>query len=157
MLITRKFKVSEVRFTSLRNAPFILTLEPGDVLIGEPSSATLGKNNRLFIGDIEPSLLGREIEITLRPELNLPERVPELLVATSLTKTERVTFREELGENRVTVNRLLVLATEVKVGAHPTPTPCPYYKFNLRLTEKEYQAIKLQPNGTVFSAWGVLL
>ena len=156
MILKRKFVVAEVRATVLVNAPFILTLHPTWGVSQETSCATLGKSNRLFIGEITPGLLGKEIEITFREELNLPERAPELLIVKSLTRTESVAFRKVFGESRETVERLLVLETEVTTGAHPTPTPCPYYKFRMELREEEYKAIKQLPSGTVFSAWGVL-
>ncbi len=165
MQITEKLMICKIEATRSDSAPFKLTLENNR---GEESSLLLDSNTcTRYKIPISLNLTGRTLvcsfesrELPLQNDGHFlflgqftkePPRNDDLEIQ-SLNKEEIIkpTFMSIPPSKHIEILRTLKLSSFGGEGIHFHTTPCPFYRFILELTEKEYNICKALPEATVF-------
>ena len=160
MQITKEFRIQEVKATRVSNAPFQLVLEGNpfrqngestltfdtDTLARFGIAMSLDLVGRTLVCSFESRELPLESNGHLKGHVDIKAVTSDDLAIHSLHKNERVSpsFGIIPPSKHSEVSRTLELSSfGGGDGIHPSPLPCPFYRFSLELTEEEYEACKV--------------
>ncbi|MBI3589046.1 MAG: hypothetical protein HY093_01350 [Candidatus Liptonbacteria bacterium] len=161
MQITKELTIQEVRGKNVSNVPYQILLAGDPLRHNEQSSLTLDKrtwdkpgiNWTINAAGYKLACSFESREIPLKDNrLDTSSLESDDLMIKSLEKTESLSLIRNMipPAKHAYVSRTLELSSfGGGDGIHPTPTPCPFYRFTLELTEEEYEACKALPATSV--------